>query len=397
MNETTENYTDRRSLSGLRVVDFTQVAAGPTCSMMLGDRGADVIKIEPPRGDLGRELGPPWLNGHSVIYLAVNRNKRGMVLDLKKDSDVEFARNLIRDADILVESFRPGVMDRLGLGADALLELNPRLIYCSVSAYGQDGADREKPGVDGAVQAVSGLMSTTGFPGGPPIKAQAPIVDIVTGFLATLAITDALLERAKTGRGARLDISMYSCAMYLQQTALASYLTSGELPRRTGNAAPYSAPNEVYETANGWMLVAAYHPQRWTSFCESLGMLELMEDPRFTTSALRVANRGELAALVTPALKKRTTDEWIAMLSAVDIICAPVLDYQAVTRSEQFTRAALSARVDQPGVGEVQMIGPMDFNTAMCSRTSPAIRPAPRLGEHSEEIRSAADPWLARA
>lgn len=396
MDETTEkNHKDRRSLAGLRVVDFTQVAAGPTCSMMLGDRGADVIKIEPPTGDLGRELGPPWLNGHSVIHLAVNRNKRGIVLDLKKESDVEFARTLVQDADILVESFRPGVMDRLGLGAKALLELNPRLIYCSISAYGQDGADREKPGVDGAVQAVSGLMSTTGFPDGPPVKAQAPIVDIVTGFLSTLAIMDALLERSKSSRGTRLDVSMYACAMHLQQTALASYLTSGELPRRTGNAAPYSAPNEVYETADGWMLVAAYHPQRWASFCECFGMSGLMEDQRFATSALRVANRGELTALVAPALKKRTTDEWISILSAVDIICAPVLDYQAVTRSEQFIRATLSARVTQPEVGEIQVIGPMCFDEATHLRQNPAIRPAPRLGEHTEEIRSPTGGWLA--
>lgn len=397
MHETTESHKDERSLTGLRVVDFTQVAAGPTCSMMLGDRGADVIKIEPPTGDIGRELGPPWLNEHSVIHLAVNRNKRGIVLDLKKDSDVEFARSLVRDADILVESFRPGVMDRLGLGAERLLELNPRLIYCSISAYGQDGADREKPGVDGAVQAVSGLMSTIGFPDGPPIKAQAPIVDIVTGFLATLAIMDALLERSNSGRGTRLDVSMYACAMHLQQTALASYLTSGELPRRTGNAAPYSAPNEVYETANGWMLVAAYHPRRWVSFCECLGMTELMEDQRFATSALRVANRGELTALVAPVLKKRPTDEWIAMLSAVDIICSPVLDYQAVTSSEQFIRASLSARVTQPGVGEIQVIGPMCFDEAMHQRQNPTIRPAPRLGEHTAEIRSPTGGWLARA
>lgn len=397
MHESTESQATHRSLAGLRVVDFTQVAAGPICSMMLGDRGADVIKIEPPTGDIGRALGPPWLNGHSVIHLAVNRNKRGIVLDLKNEADVEFARTLIRDADIVVESFRPGVMDRLGLGADALLKLNPGLIYCSVSAYGQNGADREKPGVDGAVQAVSGLMSTTGFPDGPPVKAQAPIVDIVTGFLATLSIMDALLERSRSGRGVRLDVSMYTCAMHLQQTALASYMTSGELPQRTGNAAPYSAPNEVYETADGWMLVAAYHPGRWVSFCESLGMPELIENAQFATSALRVANRAELTTYVAPALKQRTTDEWVAMLSAVDIICAPVLNYQAVTRSEQFVRAALAARVAQPGVGELEVIGPMNFDAATHAQQNTAIRPAPRLGEHTNEIRSPAGRWLAYA
>jgi crotonobetainyl-CoA:carnitine CoA-transferase CaiB-like acyl-CoA transferase len=396
MDEATGDHVDRGSLAGLRVVDFTQVAAGPSCTMMLEDRGADVIKIEPPRGDLGRELGPPWLDGHSVIHLAQNRNKRGMLLDLKKDSDVEFARELVRNADILVESFRPGVMERLGLGAGALMEINPGLVYCSISAYGQHGADREKPGVDGAVQAVSGFMSTTGFPDGPPMKVQAPVIDIVTGFLATLEIMDALLRRSHTGRGAWLDVNMYACAVHLQQTALASYLTSGELPQRNGNAAPYSAPNEVYETADGWMLVAAYHPRRWVSFCECLGMPELVDDRRFATSPLRVENREELAALAAPVLKKRATEEWVAMLSAVDIICAPVLDYEAVIGSEQFIRAALSARVTQPGIGEMRVIAPMCFDLARQAPGAAAIRPAPRLGEHAEEIRSSAGGWPMR-
>lgn len=375
------------SLAGLRVIDFTQVAAGPTCTMMLADRGADVIKIEPPSGDLGRQLGPPWLEGHSVIHLALNRNKRGMVLDLKKPADVEFARSLVSDADILVESFRPGVMERLGLGYDSLKELNPALIYCSISAYGQNGADREKPGVDGAVQAVSGLMSTTGFPGGPPVKIQAPVIDMLTGFLATMSVLDAVLLRSRGGSGRWLDVSMYSCAMQMQQTALASYLTSGELPKRTGNAAPYSAPNEVYETADGWLLVAAYHPERWNSFCECLGKPELLKDERFATSPLRVANRGELTALITPELKKKTTREWMDMLSAVDIICAPVLDYEGVTGSEQFIRAALSARVSQPGIGELRVVPPMAVEASRVPQAT-VLRPAPRLGEHTEEIRS---------
>jgi len=186
---------------------------------------------------------------------------------------------------------------------------------------------------------------------------------------------------------------MYACSVHLQQTALASYLTSGELPQRTGSAAPYSAPNEVYETADGWMLVAAYHPQRWVSFCECLGLSGLVEDERFATSPLRVANRGDLAALVTPALKKRTTGEWVAMLSAVDIICAPVLDYRAVTGSEQFTRAALSARVTQPGIGEMRVIAPMCFDAGRRVPDTAAIRPAPRLGEHTEEIRLSSGGW----
>lgn len=389
-----EAVSDRQSLAGLRVLDFTQVAAGPTCTMMLADRGADVIKVEPPSGDLGRQLGPPWLQGHSVIHLAVNRNKRGLVLDLKDPADVAFARSLACEADILVESFRPGVMERLGLGYEALRELHPRLVYCSVSAYGQAGADRHKPGVDGAVQAVSGFMGTNGFPGGPPVKVQAPIVDIVTGFLATLAIVDAVLLRSRSGRGRWLDVSMYACAMQMQQTALASYLTSGELPQRTGNAAPYSAPNEVYATADGWLLVAAYHPQRWQAFCECLGLPELLQDARFASSPLRVAHRAELAALVTPALQRRPTAHWVECLSAADIICAPVLDYEAVTGSAQFMGSALSARVTQPGIGELGVVPPIDFVASDAPGRAP-ILPAPRHGEHNDVIRAARGRWPA--
>ena len=375
------------SLEGLRVIDFTQIAAGPTCTMMLADRGADVIKVEPPSGELGRQLGPPWIKGHSVIQLALNRNKRGIVLDLKDAADVEFAQTLIADADIVVESFRPGVMERLGLGYPTLKTRHPGLIYCSISAYGQAGADRERPGVDGAIQAVSGLMSTTGFADGPPIKMQAPVIDMVTGFFATMAILDALLLRSQGASGKWLDVSMYSCAMQLQQTALASYLTSGDLPERTGNAAPYSAPNEAYETADGWLLVAAYHPDRWRSFCACLNMPHLVDDHRFATSPLRVANRHELTMLIAPMLKRRTTQQWVEKLSSVDIICSPVLDYQAVTHSEQFKRAGLSAQVMQPGIGEVNVVPPMTFGP-IGGPMSSGLRPAPGLGEHTDEIRA---------
>ncbi|MDF3883008.1 CaiB/BaiF CoA transferase family protein [Cupriavidus basilensis] len=376
-----------QSLEGLRVIDFTQIAAGPTCTMMLADRGADVIKIEPPSGELGRQLGPPWIEGHSVIQLALNRNKRGIILDLKDPADVEFAQSLIDDADIVVESFRPGVMERLGLGYPALKTRHPGLIYCSISAYGQAGADCARPGVDGAIQAVSGLMSTTGFADGPPTKMQAPVIDMVTGFFATIAILDALLLRSQGGAGKWLDVSMYSCAMQLQQTALASYLTSRDLPERTGNAAPYSAPNEVYETADGWLLVAAYHPARWKSFCVCLKMPHLTDDHRFATSPLRVANRHELTTLIAPTLKQRTTQQWVETLSSVDIICSPVLDYQAATRSEQFKRAGLSAQVMQPGIGEMRVVPPMTFEAASGS-TPNVLRPAPTLGEHTDEIRA---------
>jgi crotonobetainyl-CoA:carnitine CoA-transferase CaiB-like acyl-CoA transferase len=373
------------SLSGLRVIDFTQVAAGPTCTMMLADRGADVIKIEAPTGDLCRQLGPPWINGESVVYLSLNRNKRSVVLDLKQQQNVEVARQLVAQADIVVESFRPGVMERLGLGYQAMRELKPDLLYCSISAYGQTGPSREKPGVDGIIQAVSGLMSITGTASGEPTKVQAPVVDMVTGFMSTIAILDALRMRDRTGQGQWLDISMYASAMQLQQTALASYLASGEVPVPCGSGAPYAAPNEAYPTKDGWIMVAAYHEQRWRAFCRLLDLDSLPQDIRFSSLSSRVQYRDDLFDIVAVPLKQKTTAEWIAEFEQADIICAPVANYADLTRSAQFVRSSPTVRFTHPAAGEVDVIGPMRTSLS-ADQPVPAIRPPPRLGEHTREV-----------
>jgi crotonobetainyl-CoA:carnitine CoA-transferase CaiB-like acyl-CoA transferase len=237
------------ALKGVRVVDFTQVVAGPTCTMMLADMGADVIKIEAPSGDLCRAL-PPFANGESVPFLSLNRNKRSVVLDLKDAAQVEMAAQLIADSDVVVECFRPGVMKRLGLDFDAMKERNPRLIYCAVTAYGQNGPGKDLPGVDGIVQAVSGLMSVTGMPDAEPCKVQVPVVDVVTGYLSTIAIMGALAQRSRSGAGQFLDISMFGSSIALQQLSFASYFHDHEVPQRTGSAAPYSTPNEALRCAD---------------------------------------------------------------------------------------------------------------------------------------------------
>jgi crotonobetainyl-CoA:carnitine CoA-transferase CaiB-like acyl-CoA transferase len=373
------------SLAGLTVIDFTQVAAGPTCTMMLADRGAHVIKVEAPQGDIGRQLGPPWQGGHGAIFLALNRNKRSVVLDLKTSEGREAARELVSRADILVESFRPGVMDRLGLGYEALQAEQPSLVYCSISAYGRSGASRHKPGVDGIVQAVSGLMSVTGTQGGEPCKVQAPIVDMVTGFLATLSILDALRVRDLTGEGNWLDISMYGCALQLQQLGLASYFSSQEVPSACGSAVPYAAPNEAYPAQDGWVMVAAYHPQRWQAFCEVIGRTELAADTRFATSALRVANRAALTEIVAGIMRTRPKAEWIAAFEAADILCAPVADYAEVRRSADFADARLTVSFEHPEAGSFESIGPLRTGAHHVLRQEPPT-PAPLVGEHSAEI-----------
>lgn len=369
-----------RALEGIKVVDFSQVGAGPTCGMLLGDLGADVIKVEAPGGDIGRKLGPPWQGGESVVSMSFNRNKRSIVLDLKKPDGVAAARRLIAPADVVLESFRPGVMDKLGIGYAQLSATQPGLVFCSVSAYGQSGPWRDKPGVDGIIQAVSGLMSLIGEEGAPPMKVQTPAADMTTGFLSALAVVAALHERNRSGRGQHLDVSLYNSALMLQQSALASFLSDGEKPVRSGSAAPYSAPNEAYPTKDGWIQVAAYHDDRWKKFCEVLG-LEAHDE--FGTNPKRVANRARLFEAVSRKLKAKDTREWIALLEAADIICGPIAGYGEVVRSPQIAHNGVFVEMQHPTAGSVRMPG---FAVGDRDAQSRVRRPPPRIGEHAREI-----------
>ena len=371
-------------LKGFRVVDFTQIAAGPVCTMMLGDRGADVIKIEAPAGELGRQLGPPWQNGQSVIFMALNRNKRSVVLDLKSDEGLQAAKQLISTADILVESFRPGVMRRLGLDYESARSLNPKVIYCSISAYGQHSPDAQKAGVDGIVQAVSGLMSVCGVPGSEPSKVQPPVIDVSTGILATLAVQDAILHRQLTGEGQWLDISMYESALQLQQTSLASYFSSKEVPEPCGSGAPYSAPNEAYPTSDGWVMVAAYHPKRWQAFCRLLALQQYENDPRFATSTDRVGNRSEMNALVASAMRQKSTQEWLGLFEEADILCAPVANYADVAASAAFVEGGYKKSFLHAEAGQIDVIRP--YLPMAGVKKTVQISPAPSLGEHTQEV-----------
>ncbi len=372
-----------RALEGLKVVDFSQVGAGPTCGMLLGDMGADVLKVEAPGGDIGRKLGPPWQGGESVVSMSFNRNKRSIVLDLKKPDGVAAARRLIAAADVVVESFRPGVMDKLGIGYAQVCATQPRLVFCSVSAYGQSGPWRDKPGVDGIVQAVSGLMSLIGEEGAPPMKVQTPAADMTTGFLATLAVVAALHERNRSGKGQHLDVSLYNSALMLQQSALASYLSDGEKPRRSASAAPYSAPNEAYPTRDGWIQIAAYHDDRWKKFCEVLGDPAMASREEFATNPLRVLNRKKLFGEIETHLRSRTTAEWQSVLEAADIICGPIADYDEVVRSPQIAHSGVFVEMPHPAAGTVRMPG---FAVGDRHAQARVRRPPPRIGEHAREI-----------
>lgn len=367
------------ALKGIKVVDLTQVVAGPACTQTLADMGAEVIKIEAPAGDLCRAL-PPFVGGQSLPFMVLNRDKQSVVLDLKDEAQRAHAIALIDEADILVESFRPGVMERLGLGYAAMQQRNPRLIYCSISAYGQKSPDKGLPGVDGVIQAVSGLMSVNGLPDSEPCKVQVPVVDMVTGYLASISVLGALALRQQSGVGQHLDVSMFGSAIALQQLGLATYMHDREVPARSGSAAPYSTPNEALRCADGWLMVAAYHPARWQAFCEVLGVPELADDPRFAEAGVRLQNRAALIRLLEQELMKRTKHEWLPLLYKADIICGPINDYREVTESPAFRDAALAETCLHPSAGE------LNLPRSPFRQPGSVRRPAPRLGEDTHEL-----------
>ena len=371
-----------QSLNGLKVIDFTQIAAGPTCTMMLADLGADVIKIESLSGELGRAF-VPWIDSESVTFMSLNRNKRSVALDLKNKDHLQICLELLLQADVVVESFRPGVMQRLGLGYEQLKENNPRLIYCSVSAYGQSGPWKDKPGVDGVIQAVAGLMSVTGSADAPPCKVQVPVVDIVTGYLAAVSVLAALTQRGKTEMGQHLDVSMFGSAVALQQSALAAYMADKIIPERIGSAAPYAAPNEALRCADGWIMVAAYQPARWKALCEVVGAPELLTDPRFMELAERIQNRAELVRALESRMLSQTKQAWIQALEAADIICGPINNYAEVVRAPPYVEANMSEHIEHSSVGLITM---PRFSLKSIGELPAARRPPPRLGEHTREV-----------
>jgi crotonobetainyl-CoA:carnitine CoA-transferase CaiB-like acyl-CoA transferase len=351
---------------------------------LLADLGADVIKVEAPGGDLGRAFFP-FIKGESVTFMSLNRNKRGMALDLKNPDHLRIARELVTSADVLVESFRPGVMDRLSLGYEELAAANPRLVYCSVSAYGQAGPWKDKPGVDGVVQAASGLMSVTGAAGAAPCKVQVPVVDVVTGYLATVAVLAALAQRDREGHGQRVEVNLFASAIALQHMAFATYFADGVVPQRLGSAAPYAAPNEALRCADGWIMVAAYHPARWEALCTVLELPGLANDSRFADSSSRVAHRGALIEALEARMCERSKHEWLEKFQAVDIICGPINDYGEVTASPQFLHAAMAETMQHPVAGELKM----PRSPFAAAGAAPASRrAAPLLGEHSQEVLS---------
>lgn len=372
-------------LSGVRVLDLSRVLAGPYCSMMLGDLGADIIKIERPGiGDETRHWGPPFAApGESAYFLCVNRNKRSLTLDLKKPEGIRIVKELAARCDIVLENFTPGTMDGLGIGYETLRAINPRIIYCSITGFGPDGPFSNRAGYDLAVSAFGGLMGITGEPDGPPVKVGVAITDVATGLSAQGAICAALYAREKTGRGQRIDLSLLETQVSALVNIASSYLISGEIPRRWGTAHETIVPYQAFETKDKYVIVAVGNDQLWSRFCRVIGKPELAEDPRFKTNPLRVENRKECIGLLAPIMKTRPRDEWVTLLNNEAIPCAPINTMDEVFQNPQVLHRNMLVEVDHPKAGKIKMVGiPVKFSEAKAA----IRRPPPVLGEHSREI-----------
>ncbi len=322
--------------------------------MHLGDLGAEVIKVEPPGGEWSRTLGPPFVTGVAAAFLGMNRNKRSVVVDLKQGGGSELVLRLAERCDVALESFRPGVADRLGIGYEAMAARNPALVYGAISAFGQTGPWRDRPGVDGVAQAMGGIMSVTGTEEAGPVKVGLPAADMAAGAFMTQAILAGLLVRERSGEGQRVDVSLLDALLALQVVPLSMFLASGQTPRRLGSAAPYAAPNEAYSTADGHVMVAAYTVKRWPALCEVLGRPELAGDSRFDDNGKRVAARVELNEVLAPIFATRTTAEWIEALEGADILCGPILNYPELMGSDHVASGGMIVAPTHEATGPVR-------------------------------------------
>jgi crotonobetainyl-CoA:carnitine CoA-transferase CaiB-like acyl-CoA transferase len=372
-------------LVGLKVIDLTHVMAGPTCTLMRADMGADVIKIEKlPHGDDTRLTVPPKIGDQSAAFLMMNRNKRGIVIDLKTEGARKVLRRLIRSADVLVENFAPGAMQRLGFAYEDVRQDNPALIYCSLSGFGRTGPYRHRRGFDLVAQAMSGIMSFTGERAdGPPVKCGAPLSDITAGILAAMGILAAYTHRLKTGEGQCVDTSLFEAALVQTYWQAAIALATGVAPRAMGSAHPLNAPYQAFEAADGWIVVGGANQTNWLRVLEAIGAPELANDPRFLTGGDRMAHLAELEAELAPRFRARPAAFWLAALEDKGVPCGPVYDMLQALADPQTHAREMVVEVEHATLGRVQTLGlPVKF-----SRTPGQVRTgAPIYGEHTRAV-----------
>jgi crotonobetainyl-CoA:carnitine CoA-transferase CaiB-like acyl-CoA transferase len=378
-------------LSHIRVLDLSRVLAGPWAGQNLADLGAEVIKVERPKiGDDSRAYGPPWVKDRdgretkdSAYFTAANRGKKSVTLNISKPEGQEIVRRLARISDVLIENYKFGDLARYGLGYNDLKSANPRLIYCSVTGFGQTGPYREHPGYDFMVQGMGGMMSVTGEPDGGPQRAGVPVADIITGMYASIAICAAIAHRAETGIGQHLDLALLDSQIALLAYQNTNYFATGTPPKRIGNLHPNIVPYQPFRTADGEVILACGNDNLYRKFCEATGCAELADDARFSTNGKRVENRGELTRLLQEIFGKRTTREWVALLEAAGVPNGPINNIAQVFEEPQVKARGIRVELDHPVAGKLSTVAsPMRFSaTPVEYRRAP-----PLLGEHTEEI-----------
>lgn len=370
-------------LEGITVLEFGQAVSSPLCTMLLGDLGADVIKIEPPQGDPARGYGPPFVAGESPYFLSVNRNKRSIAIDLKQPAGAQIARELAARADVLVTNFRPSAIQRLGFDEETLRRLNPRLIYCQVTGYGPRGPWADVPAFDQVAQGMSGLMSVTGKPESGPVRVGIAIADILAALFATYGVLAALYERERTGIGQRIDTSLLGAVIGVLTFQAGRYLAGGGDPGLEGNDHPVAAPYGTFRAADGYINIAIANEQMWRRLAEEVGHPEWTDDPRFRTNAERVANRAAINAALEDALAQDTVANWVERLSRAGVACGPIWSVGQALESEPVRYLGILQTVEHLLAGSIRLVGP----AVELSRTPPAIRRAPPLlAQHTEEV-----------
>lgn len=380
-----------RPLEGIRVLDLTRALAGPYCTMMLGDLGADVVKVERPgQGDESRGWGPPFVGapygpypGESTYFIAANRNKRSITVNFKNAEGQHIIRRLASISDVLVENFRTGTLEKMGLGFENLRHQNPGLVYCSFSGYGRTGPYAELPGYDVIIQAEGGMMGITGPEEGPPSRVGVPIIDITAGMFASTAILAALRNRDMTGKGQLVDISLLDASAALLANVASNYLTGGMPHRRLGNAHPNIAPYEAFRARDRWFVMGAANEKQWNKLCEVIEKPELQDDPRFITNTDRVANRAALSEKLNDLFSTQNADDWLANFREAGLPCGPINAIPDVFSHPQAEARDLSLNVEHATAGKVTVTGfPYKF-----SQTPAEIHhPPPLLGEHTQEV-----------
>ncbi|HWR42196.1 CoA transferase [Sporomusa sp.] len=372
-----------KALEGIRVLDLSRVLAGPYCTMMLADFGADIIKIEPPNvGDDSRAFGP-FIGKESAYFMSLNRNKRSITLNFKRKEECDLFKELVKHADVVVENYRPGTMEKFGLGYEELKKINPKLIYAACSGFGHTGPYRDKPAYDIIVQAMGGIMSITGAENGEPTRIGASVGDVIAGMFTAYGVMLAMYHRERTGEGQKVDVGMLDCQLAILENAIARYVTSGVVPGPLGNRHPSITPFSSYTAEDGYIIVGAGNDRLWERLCNILGRPDLIKDPRFDTNSNRTANAKELGDILNGIFKAKTINEWLGILEEAGLPCAPINTIDKIVNDPHIKARDMIVEVEHPIAGKLKMPG---VPVKMSATPGAVETHAPLLGQHTGEI-----------